>query len=445
MKAEVEKIENNWVDLRIEVEAEQVDRAIDRAYRKLVKEVNIPGFRKGKAPRKILENFLGTEPLYKEALDFILQEVYTKAVEETKIEPIDRPQVNVEQFEEGKPLILKVNVEVRPEVELGDYKGIKIEKPEVEVKEEDVQEYLETLQKRHARIVSVSDGTINNGDIAVIDYKGYIDGQTFAGGIASNVALEVGSGNFIEGFEKQLVGARVGETRDVKVTFPEDYPDKNLAGKEAVFNVTIKEIKRKELLPLDDEFAKDISEFNTLDELKQDIRNKLREKAEKKARQEIRNEVIKKVVENAKVNVPETLVERRIDAHIKRLSERLKAQGYTLEQYCEAAGTSEEELREKYRDQAVESVKTDLVLEEIAMKENIKVTEDEVLEEIQQLAREYNESVEAVQKTLKLKDNLEALTYGILMDKTIKFLIENSSKVERNGQSATQASEPTAE
>jgi len=430
MKAEVEKIENNWVNMKIEVEAEKVNQALDRAYRKLVKEVNIPGFRKGKAPRKILENFLGTEPLYKEALDFIMQKVYTEAVEQTKIQPIDAPRVTVEQFEEDKPLILNIKVEVRPEVKLGAYKGIEIEKPVVEVKEEEVQEYLEKLQKRHARIKTVLDGAVEKGDIAVVDYKGYIDGQTFAGGIASNVSIEVGSGRFIEGFEEQLIGAKVGETREVKVVFPEDYRDKNLAGKEAVFNVTIKEIKRKELLPLDDEFAKDVSQFNTLEELKEDIKNKLKEEKEKKARQEIRDEVIKKVVENAELEVPETLIQRRIDAHIKRLDERLKLQGYSLEEYCEAAETTEEQLREKYREQAVESVKTDLVLEEIAQRENIKVSEDEVFEEIQNLAKDYNESVENVQKTLRLKDNLEALTYGLLIDKTIKFLVDHSSQVE---------------
>ncbi|HBT20375.1 MAG TPA: trigger factor [Peptococcaceae bacterium] len=434
MKAEVEKIENNWVNLKIEVEAEKVNQALDRAYRKLVKEVSIPGFRKGKAPRKILENFLGTEPLYEEALDFIMQEIYTEAVEQAKIQPIDAPQVAVEQFEEDKPLILNIKVEVKPEIKLGEYKGIKIKKPVVEVKEEEVQEYLEKLQKRHARIKTVVDGTVEQGDIAIIDYKGFIDGQTFAGGIASNVSIEVGSGRFIEGFEEQLVGAKVGETREVKVTFPEDYRDKNLAGKEAVFNVTIKEIKRKELLPLDDEFAKDVSQFNTLEELKEDIRNKLKEEKEKKVRQEIRDEVIKKVVENAELEVPETLIKRRIDAHIKRLDERLKMQGYSLEEYCEAAETTEEELREKYREQAIESVKTDLVLEEIAQRENIKVSEDEIFEEIQNLAKDYNESVENVQKHLRLKDNLQALTYGLLIDKTIKFLVDHSSPVESSNE-----------
>ncbi|NLO89086.1 MAG: trigger factor [Clostridia bacterium] len=436
MKAEVEKIENNWVTMKIEVEAEKANQALDRAYRKLVKEVDIPGFRKGKAPRKILENFLETEALYAEALDFIMQEVYTEAVEQTKIQPIDAPRVKVEQFEEDKPLILNIEVEVRPEVKLGAYKGIEIEKPVVEVTEEEVQEELEKLQKRHARIRTVlePDGVVRKDDIAIIDYKGYIDGQTFAGGIASNVSVEVGSGRFIEGFEEQLIGAKPGETREVKVVFPEDYRDKNLAGKEAVFNVTVKEIKRKELLPLDDEFAKDVSQFNTLEELKEDLRIKLKEEKERKARQEIRDEVIKKVVENSELEVPETLVNRRIDAHLKRLDERLKVQGYSLEDYYKAADTTEEQLREKYREQAIESVKTDLVLEEIAQRENIQVSEDEVFEEIQNLAKDYNESVENVQKTLKLRDNLEALTYGLLIDKTIKFLIDHSSQVENKSE-----------
>ena len=430
MKAVLEKIEDNRADLSIEIEAEKVDNAIDLAYRKLVKEAHIPGFRKGKAPRRILERHLGKEPIFQEALDIILPDAYTKAIEDTKIEPIDRPEVQVEQFEEGSPLKLKINVEVKPEVKLGDYKGIHVEKPVVEVAEEERDEYLEKLRERHARIVVVTEGAVEEGDTAVIDFKGYIDGQTFAGGIADNFPLEIGSKTLIEGFEDQLIGAEVGESKDVNVTFPEDYREEDLAGKDAVFKVDIKEIKRKELLPLDDEFAKDISDFDTLEELKEDIENMLKERKEKEAREKIRSEVIGKVVENAKVDVPDSLVDRRLDAHLRRLSDKLKEQNFSLEEYCNANNTTEEQIRKEYREQAEESVKTDLVLEEIAAEESIEITEDEILEEVQNLAERLDETQDNLQKTLQSKDNLEALSYGILMDKTVKFLIDNSSQKE---------------
>lgn len=431
MKANVEKIENNQAELKLEIEAEQVDKALDRAYRKIVKEVNIPGFRIGKAPRRIVETHLGTEPIFKQALDFILPEAYAQAVEETKIRPIDQPEVSIEQFEEGKDLILTVNVNVRPEVELGEYKGLEITKPEVNLSEEAVEEHLATLQNRYAKLVHVADDSIKKGDIALIDYKGYIDDKTFAGGIEDNYALEIGSGTFIAGFEDQLIGAKAGDEVEVNVTFPEDYRESTLAGKPALFKVTVKEVKRKELSPLDDEFAKDVSEFETLEELKADIRARLKERLEKQAREDLREEVLKKVVDASNVDLPEILVERRIESHMARLSERLNAQGYTLAQYYEAAETTEEEIREKYKEQAYQSVKTDLVLEEIAEIEKIEVKEEEIIDEIQQLAKEYNENIDALQKNLRSRESIEALSYGIMMDKTIKFLIDNSKQVEK--------------
>ena len=430
MKAKVEKIENNRAELKIEVEAEQVDKALDRAYRKIVKEVNIPGFRIGKAPRRIVETHLGTEPIFNQALDFILPEAYSQAIEETKIKPIEQPEVTIDQFEEGKDLLLTIKVDVRPEVELGQYMGLEISKPEVTVSEEDIDEQLKMFQNRYAKLVTVTDGTIENGDIAIIDYKGYIDGQTFAGGIEDNYSLEIGSGAFIEGFEAQLIGAKTGDVVDVNVTFPEDYRESTLAGKPALFKVTVKEIKRRELSPLDDEFAKDVSQFDTLEELKEDIRSRLKEKREKQIAQDMKEEIIKKVVENAKVEVPEIMVARRIDAHMKRLAERLEAEGFSLEQYYEAANTSEKEIRSKYYEQAVQSVKTDLVLEEIAEIEKIEVKDEEIIEEIQELAKEYNENIEALQKSLQSRESIEALTYGIMIDKTIKLLMDNSKEVD---------------
>lgn len=426
MQAKVEKIENNKAELKIEIEAEKVDQALDRAYRKIVKEVNIPGFRIGKAPRRIVETQLGTEPIFKQALDFLLPDAYSEAVDITGIKPISQPDVEVDQFEEGQALLISVSVDVRPDVELGQYKGLEISKPTVTVPDEAVEEQLTMLQNRYAKLITITDGGIENGDIALIDYKGYIDGQTFAGGIEDNYALEVGSGSFIQGFEEQLIGAKPGETVDVEVTFPEDYRENTLAGKLALFKVTVKEVKRKEYASLDDEFAKDVSEFETLEELKADIKEKLASGMEKQAIENMREEIIKKVVDGSKLEVPELMVARRIDAHMSRLEERLQAQGYSLEDYYEAAETSEAEVRTKYREQAVQSVKTDLVLEEIAEIEKIEVKDEEIIEEIQDLAKEYNENIEALEKSLRSRDSIEALAYGIMIDKTIKLLVDNS-------------------
>lgn len=430
MEARVEKIENNRAELKIKINVEEVDKALDRAYRKIVKEVNIPGFRLGKAPRRIVETQIGTEPIFQQALDFMLPEAYGEAVELTEIKPIGQPDVEVDQFEEGKELLLSVAVDVRPEVKLGEYKGLEISKPEITVSDEAIEQQLEILQNRYAKLITITDGSIENGDIALIDYKGYIDGETFAGGIEDNYPLEVGSGSFIQGFEEQLVGAKLGDELEVEVAFPEDYRETTLAGKPAIFKVTVKEIKRKEFAPLDDEFAKDVSEFDTLEELKVDIKGKLTERMEKDAIRDMRNEIIKKVVDASEVDVPEMMVQRRIDVHMSRLSERLQAQGFTLEDYCEAAETTEEEIRAEYHEQAVESVKTDLVLEDIAEIEEIDVKEEEILQEIQEMATEYNENIDALEKTLQSKDSIEALAYGIMIDKTVKVLVDYSTEAE---------------
>ncbi len=430
MQARVEKIENNRAELKIEIDAEQVDKALDRAYRKIVKEINIPGFRIGKAPRRIVETQVGTEPIFKEALDFMLPDAYSEAIEITGIKPISQPDVEIDQFEEGQDLLISISVDVRPEVKLGNYKGLEISKPEINVSDAAVEEQLKIFQDRYAKLITITEGSIENGDIALIDYKGYIDGQTFAGGIEDNYPLEVGSGSFIQGFEEQLVGAKPGDTIDVEVNFPEDYRESTLAGKPAVFNVIVKEIKRKEIAPLDDEFAKDVSEFDTLEELKVDIRKKLTERMAKQAVKDMRDEIIKKVVDDSQVDTPELMVQRRIDAHMSRLSDRLQDDGYSVEDYCRVADTTEVEIREKYYEQAVQSVKTDLVLEEIAEVENIKVEEEEILEEIQELAQEYNEDMEALEKTLQSRDSIEALAYGIMIDKTIKLLVDNSTQGE---------------
>lgn len=426
MKATAQKIEKNLVQLDVEVPAERFSLALEQAYRKLVKKVNIPGFRKGKAPRFIFERYFGKETLYNEALDTLLADAYFQAVMETEIEPIDRPEVELVQAEEGQPLVFKATVQVKPEVELGQYTELEVSKPEVKVTDEDVEKELAQLQQRYAKIQTVEDGTVEKGDVAVIDFEGFIDEEAFAGGKGEEYPLEIGSGTFIPGFEEQLIGARVGETRDVKVTFPQEYHAENLAGKDAVFKVTVKTIRRKELLPLDDEFARDVSEFNSLEELKADIRNRLLETAEKNAETAVRSQVVEKAVANASVDIPEVMIETRLENMVKDMSERLQRQGLTMDDYLMYTGSTLEQVKADLRPEAEKSVRTDLVLEAIARKEEIDATEEEVTAELEKLAKSYKQSVEELRTAFERYGSLDALKNSIAFEKTIKFLVEKA-------------------
>lgn len=440
MKATVEKLESNRVVLEVEVEAPQLAKALDRAYRKLVRQVNIPGFRRGKAPRFILERYLGKESLYHEAIDMVIPEAYRQAVEETKIEPIDHPQVEIVQAEEGQPLIFKATVEVKPEVVLGKYKGVEVHKPEVKVTEEDVEQYLKGLQERYAELKDAEDGTVREGDIAFIDFQGFIEGREYPGLKGENYPLEIGSGTFIKDFEAQLVGAKVDEEREVKVTFPEGYFRKELAGKDAVFRVKIRAIKRKHLLPLDDEFAKDVSEFETLDELKADIRTRLEKQREEWAKAEVRRQVVEKVVEDAQVEVPQVLVERRIDRLIEDFALRLHSQGSSLEKFMERTGKDIFKLREDFRPQAERQVKTELVLEAVAKQEGLTATPEEIDREIQEMARVLKKDPLEVRE--KIGDGLERLKYDIIINKAVQFVVDHSllGVVDREGKEGQEVS-----
>ncbi|GAW93304.1 trigger factor [Calderihabitans maritimus] len=425
MKSKLEKIEKNRALMEVEVEPEELDKALWQAYRKVVKKVNIPGFRKGKAPRRLVENYVGKETLLQEALEIVIPQAYTEAVNETQIEPIDYPRLEVVQAEEGKPLIFKAEVDVKPEVRLGQYKGLEVEKEEVKIEEEDVQRYLENMQQRYAKLVSVNDGAVEEGDVVTIDFEGFIEGKPFEGGQGEDFTLEIGTGFFIPGFAEQLVGAKVDEEREINVTFPSDHPNKDLAGKEAVFKVLVKEIKRKELSPLDDEFAKDVSEFETLEELKNDIRNKLKATAEQRAEEEFRRRVVEKAVEAAEVEIPEILIKRQLESIIQEIERNLKYQGLTLDKYLEMSNLTLEKLQEKYRDQAVKRVKSDLVLEAIAKAEKIEVTEEDVDEAVTRLAESYKQDPKAVKATLAAQDNLQDLKYNLLLKKTVDFLVNS--------------------
>jgi len=429
MKSNVEKLDKNRVVLEVEVGPEEFEKAVQQAYKKLVKKVNIPGFRKGKAPRTVLERYLGEGSLYSEAADIMLPTAYYDAVQETKIEPISQPEVEITQLEKNKPFIFKATVEVKPEVKLGEYKGLAVEKKEYPVTDEDVDAYLKTLQERYARLVNKDSGVVEKGDLVLIDYEGFVDGEAFSGGKGTNYSLEIGSNTFIPGFEDQLIGMAVDEEKDINVTFPEDYHSKDLAGKAAVFKVKLKGIKVKELSPIDDEFAKDVSEFETLEELKNDIRNKLKEAAEKKSLNEVRAALINKAAENAEVEIPKVMIESKIASYVNELDQRLAQQGLNFEHYLEYTGQTFEQVKETFRPQAEKEVKNDLVIEAIAKAENIIATEEEVNQEIEKIAKYYNQDPSKMKEMFVDQGNLAALEASIQLDKAVDFLV-NEAKIE---------------
>ncbi|MEL7563942.1 MAG: trigger factor [Dehalobacterium sp.] len=427
MKVNSEKIDKNKMSLEIEVEVEQVERALKQAHNKLVKKVNIPGFRKGKAPKAILERYVGKAALLEEAAETMIIPNYAAAVEETGIEPIDRPNVEIVQLEEEKPFTFKVTVDVKPEVVLGEYKGIEVEKPNYPVTEDDVNKELERLQQRYAKLIELGEeDAIQDGDIALISFQGFVDGVAFEGGTSESHSLGIGSGSFIPGFEEQLIGAKINEKRDVNVTFPEEYHKEDLAGKEALFKVEIKGIKRKEVAPIDDEFAKDVSEFENLADLKADITKRLEESAEKRAEEHVRNEILTKAVDAASVEIPPVMVDNRVDRMLDELRERLAMQGLKLEQYLQFVNMDMDKLKEQYRPQAEREVKTDLVLETVAKEENIKATEEEVNAELEKISQQYNQPVDQVRTALASAGRLEMLDYGIGMNKTVEFIVAQS-------------------
>lgn len=428
MKVNLEKEEKNQVALDITVEEEQVEKAFLQSYHKLVKKVNIPGFRKGKAPKSVLERYVGKAALLEEAAEIMIYPNYAAAVRETGIEPIDRPVVDILELDEGKPFVFKVRVEVKPEVSLGEYTGLSIEKKEFPVTDEEIQKELERLQQRYAKLKELEESDeIQKDDIAFISFEGFVDDEPFEGGTSEGYSLGIGSGSFIPGFEEQLIGAKINEKRDVKVTFPEKYHKEELAGKEALFKVEVKGIKRKEIAPLDDEFAKDVSEFETMEDLKADIKQKLEENARKMEEEHMKNQVVTKTVEGATVEIPPVMVNNQVERMIRDFDERLRMQGLNIEQYLQYMKSDVEKLKEQYRPQAERDVKTDLVLEAVSKAENIQVTEEEIDAQIAEVAEKYNQKPDVVRASLESSGRLDVMKYGLTMNKTIEFLVEKSS------------------
>lgn len=426
MNSVLEKKENNKATFTIEIGEDKFEKAVQKAYLKNRSRFNIPGFRKGKAPRKIIEMNYGEGVFYEEALNIILPDAYEEAIKELSLEPVDTPDVDIEQLESGKPVIFKVEVTIKPEVKLGDYKGIEVEKVEYNVTDEDVEEELKNIRDMNYRLVDTSDREAKEGDILNIDFEGYVGEEKFEGGSAENQELEIGAGRFIPGFEEQLIGKKKGDLVDVKVTFPEDYFEESLKGKEALFKVTINDIKEKEFPVLDDEFAKDVSEYDTLEEFKNSIRERLEKEAKNKEEIERENSVIKALVESSEVDIPEVMIDNQIQNEIAEFDYRLRLQGLSIDRYFELTNSTIEDLKEQMRPNAERRVKSDLILGAVAKAENIQASDEDIDKELERMAVEYNhEDVEKFKQDMKLGD-LEYLKEGIIRDKTIEFLISNA-------------------
>ncbi|MBT2688119.1 trigger factor [Bacillus sp. ISL-47] len=427
MSAKFEKLEGNRGVLTIEVDAEKVNEGLDAAFKKVVKQVNVPGFRKGKMPRGMFEKRFGVESLYQDAVDFLLPEAYANAIDETGIEPVDRPEIDVEQIEKGKSLIFKATVTVKPEVKLGEYKGIEVQPLDANVTDEDVNNELTSLQERQAELAVKEEGKAENGDTVVMDFEGFVDGEAFEGGKAENYSLELGSGQFIPGFEDQLLGAAAGESKDVEVTFPEEYHAAELAGKPATFKVTVHEIKTKQLPELNDEFAKDADEeVETLDALKEKIKARLEESKKHEAEHHVRDTVVEAAATNAEVEIPSPMVDTEVDRMMQEFEQRLQMQGMNLELYFQFSGQDEAALREQMKEEAEKRVRVNLTLEAIAKAENIEVADEEVTEELNKMAEMYNMSVDQITQAL---GSLEGLKADLQIKKAVDFLVENSKTV----------------
>ena len=428
MKAELLKRDGNKVTFKITVDNDKFEGAVTKAYNKNKGKFNIPGFRKGKAPKQIIESQYGKGVFYNDAIDMLFPEIYPTALDELSIDPIDRPDLDIEEISKDNGLVMVVNVEVKPDVNLGEYKGIEIAKPDYTVNEDEVKLRLEEMRNKASRLVDVEGRAIESGDTAVIDFEGFVDGVAFEGGKGEDYSLVIGSNTFIPGFEEQLIGKNKGEEVEVNVEFPAEYHAENLAGKPATFKVTVKNIQKKELPELNDEFAADTTEFNTLEELKKDLKAKVEEEAKYRADAEMRNSLVEKVSEGTELEVPNAMVETQIDNMLMELNYQLQYQGLQLEQLLQMTGRSIEELRNEKREEATKLVKSSLILEAIAKAENVEVSEEEVDAEVEKMAKMYNMELEKIKSAMRPTD-LEDIKGQLKIRKTIDLLVDSAKLV----------------
>ena len=430
MSLQVEKLEKNMAKLTIEVSAEDLDKAMEKAYQKQKSRISLPGFRKGKAPRKMIESMYGKGVFMEDAVNSLVPQEYTKALGECDLEIVSQPEINVTQMEPGKALIFTADVAVKPEVTLGDYKGVEVPKSEIAVTDEEVDAEVKKEQDKNARTVAVEDRAAANGDITTIDFEGFVDGVAFEGGKGTDYALTLGSGTFIPGFEDQLVGANTGDHVEVKVTFPEEYQAKELAGKEAVFQCDVKKIETKEVPELDDEFAKDVSEFDTLAEYKEDVKKKLTEKKEKEARTAKENAAVDKAIENAQMDIPELMTKTECRQMMDDFSRRMQQQGLSMEQYFQFTGQSMDKMMEDMKPQALKRIQTRLVLEKVAEAENIQPSEEEITEESQKMADAYKMEADKIREAIG-ESGLEQMKKDMAVQKAVTVIADAAVEVEK--------------
>ena len=424
MSLKIEKTENNnELKLEFTIEAKKFEEGIAKVFKKNAKYFSVPGFRKGKVPMNIAEKYYGVEIFYEDAFNEIVPEIYDEELKENKIDAVSKPEIDIVQMEKGKDLIFTAVVQTKPEVKPGKYKGIELEKIEYKVTDEDIEKELKQMADKNSRMVNVEDRAVKNGDFTVIDFEGFVDGKAFEGGKAENHELEIGSKSFIDGFEDQIIGMKIEEEKEIKVKFPDEYFSKDLAGKDATFKVKLHEIKVKELPEMDDEFAKDVSEFETIKELKADIKKKLEEQNENRAKYELEDKAVEAVCNATEIDIPSGMFESEIDAMEEDLSRRLSYQGMKLDQYLKLINKTKADFREEMRPQAEKSVKTRLVLEAVCEDAKIEATDEEMNEKIKEMAESYGRKEE------ELKDNEEFKKYiesSIKSEKTVKYIVDNA-------------------
>ena len=429
MSLQVEKLEKNMAKLTIEASADEFDKAIQKAFQKNKNKFNIQGFRKGKAPLAIIEKMYGAGVFYEDAANEIIPEAYEKPALESELEIVSRPEIDVVQIEKGKPFIFTAEVAIKPEVTLGQYKGIEVEKKEVSVTDEEVLERINREREQNSRMLTIDDRPVQKDDIAVIDYEGFVDGVPFEGGKGENYSLTIGSNSFIDTFEEQLIGKSIGEELEVNVTFPEEYHAKELAGKPALFKVKINEIKVKELPNLDDDFAQDVSEFDTLDEYKESIKATIKENKEKELKTAKENEIVDKIIENATMDIPEPMIETQVRQMADDFAQRMQYQGLSLEQYFQFTGMDAQKFIDSLRPQALKRIQSRLVLEAIVKAENIEVSEEELEKELTEMASMYKMELDKIKEMVGDKEK-EQIKADIAVQKAVDFITEQAKEVE---------------
>lgn len=429
MSVQVEKLEKNMAKLTIEVSAEELEKAIEGAYQRRKKSISVPGFRKGKVPRQMIERMYGKEIFYEDAVNALIPDAYENAMDECGEDIVSSPKFNVEQIEAGKPFVFTAEVALKPEVRLGKYKGVKIDKIDTEVTDEEVDAAIEKERENNARNIAVEDRPVKDGDMTVIDFEGFVDGVAFDGGKGEDYPLTIGSGAFIPGFEEQLIGAEIGKEVEVNVTFPEDYQAEELKGKAAVFKCTVKEIKEKELPELDDEFAEEVSEFDTLAEYKEDVKKKLAERKERNAKREKEDAVIEAIINDSDMEIPEAMLETEQRQLVDEFAERIQMQGINMEQYLKITGSNYEMMLEQVKPQADKRIKSRLVLEAVAAKEGIEASEEDYEKETERMAEIYQMEPEKVREMLEEKETEKKQLMGDLaVRKAVEFVVENAKE-----------------